>query len=474
MKIFITLTTLVFILLLTACDNTENEYILAADETTEEINSERECALTIDEPDKEVIEEIAQDSYIIDFIVVESIGSNMPPFAFRVIGEITDGYVKISEIIITDDTNTLIQRLDGLRAKISTQPFFPQNWVSKENNWGFSLRDYNFDGYLDMSLMMLEGGSSRNSPSYFWLWDAEIEQFVKNHQLMEMSSWSQIGANPRIQRIVTFSRSGMGNYYDGFYKYVDGEFVPTAMFARNWPYVRLEIIQQIHPNMPPFIFIAKGQDSTGFYTDINSITITNADGELIQQIDGLNTEFNRRFLERTPDGTDFALYFEDLNFDGYLDMILQRCDLESLSERPSYIWLWDAEVGKFVKNQQLITASEHGIMRVLERYQQVQFYHRVGHGTGREYYWYYEYADGEFDWVARREFRRDIEQGIWCVELDMRQRIHPDMPMFRFFVEGQEAASEFHGDLAIDLNSIRIYDDSWNLVQHIDGLNTQL
>lgn len=93
----------------------------------------------------------------------------------------------------------------------------------------------------------------------------------------------------------------------------------------------------------------------GYFVDFNAIHIM--DGRyLVQRIDGLSTQLLDISLRRPRDGR-FVLHFDDLNFDGYMDMALTNFAPNGMwSYGNHYYWLWDPSLstfGQFVKNETL-------------------------------------------------------------------------------------------------------------------------
>ena len=55
--------------------------------------------------------------------------------------------------------------------------------IDPENSMNFQLTDYNANGYLDMGLRASPGGPLMSDPHYFWAWDIDSDEFVKNEEL---------------------------------------------------------------------------------------------------------------------------------------------------------------------------------------------------------------------------------------------------------------------------------------------------
>jgi len=123
-----------------------------------------------------------------------------------------------------DEEGTLIQEMPGLVAHDNPR-LMP--WLRFE--------DYNQDGYMDMSLHRDSGGSMRNRPHFFWLWDAELEQFVTNEFLQDISNGSTVFVTEE-GRVRSFARGGW--FFYGFREYeyheAKGFVLVYSIFTEYW------------------------------------------------------------------------------------------------------------------------------------------------------------------------------------------------------------------------------------------------
>lgn len=138
-------------------------------------------------------------------------------------GELKDGtetfireYNMINSIEIRAIRGEFYQLIDGLSTQLN---------VNFEN-YGFAFDDWNSDEFIDIRLHMYEGGSMRNEPSLFWLWDSNQSKFIKNEQLEEISSDSSLYLEPEEDKLIrSYTRAGAGAYSLSYYEYNDREFV---------------------------------------------------------------------------------------------------------------------------------------------------------------------------------------------------------------------------------------------------------
>ena len=191
---------------------------------------------------------------IIDFEVAQQISIEMPFWNFRLLGEREgSARIHINSLIITDNYGSLIQEITGLSAganNIGDETWWWQEGVfTQENLFGLRFVDFNFDGYLDIALQNELGGSARNSPSYFWLWDNETVQFVRNAQLVRISLEAEVFAIPQTQRIDAVFRVGvLGNGVTS-HEYVDGGLVAVKRVTPGFhpEYGAVYYIEELNP-----------------------------------------------------------------------------------------------------------------------------------------------------------------------------------------------------------------------------------
>jgi len=126
--------------------------------------------------------------------------------------------INISVVEIHSDEPNFYQLIEG----ISTH----QGHLRDE--YGFSLDDWNQDGFVDLSLLIREGGALHNSPSYYWLWDGKQNCFVENVELAEASTISDIALDDSDPpRVLGFWQSSLSRSGYIYYDYIDGRFVAT-------------------------------------------------------------------------------------------------------------------------------------------------------------------------------------------------------------------------------------------------------
>ena len=176
--------------------------------------------------DWKLSEAVTEENFI-DYMVMQSIHEEMLPFTFRIMGRWIEGWsfeaggvvdniqANIHIIQVMNSAGEIIQEFDRLNA-------FPHHLVG---SFGLHFADYNFDGFLDMALYMAEGGSMRNSPHIYWLWDNNEQQFIKNETLTQISNFSTISISTQESRLESFTRIGSSHFITGYYKYIDNDYV---------------------------------------------------------------------------------------------------------------------------------------------------------------------------------------------------------------------------------------------------------
>lgn len=173
----------------------------------------------------------------IDLTTVIKINDQMPEFTFHMTGnnikkyglsnDKTKYYImfddnEVDKITITDPTGALVQTIDNLTTA---------NPATEEEKYGLSFEDWNFDGYIDIGLWTYPGGSMRNDPHYYWLWDNSIGQYVKNDELIEISNFSTISINTEEKRLECYTRYGAGEGGSQYFKYIDGNYVLVYTYS---------------------------------------------------------------------------------------------------------------------------------------------------------------------------------------------------------------------------------------------------
>ncbi|MGH4052910.1 MAG: XAC2610-related protein [Clostridium sp.] len=117
----------------------------------------------------------------------------------------------------------------------------------------------------------------------------------------------------------------------------------AAFESNTEPFIVLK--NKIHPSLPEYIFKVYGQKKDGLFS-ASKISIYNKDDkeDKLQEL-----VFNET---STPDGEQLGIVIEDMNFDGYKDIRIQQL-LPATGNVPYYYWLWDKEISKFIKNNEL-------------------------------------------------------------------------------------------------------------------------
>lgn len=167
---------------------------------------------------------------LIDFTMTKKINDQVPEFTYHLIGNKVERYGvssdetkyyiiydenQIERITITDDKGALIQIIDNI---ITGNP------ASEGEMYGLSFEDWNFDGFIDIGLWSYPGGSMRNDPHYYWLWDNSLGQFVVNSELMEISDYNSVSVNYEEKRLEVSKSLGNFGYMTQHFEYLDHKF----------------------------------------------------------------------------------------------------------------------------------------------------------------------------------------------------------------------------------------------------------
>jgi rhodanese-related sulfurtransferase len=151
------------------------------------------------------------------FSIRKQIHENLPPFTF------TLTVFDIDEFFLSDNAVLTISSADGsfLQEFSDIRTHFLRYRKFEE---ALKFDDWNFDGYLDISLWRFPGGSMGNRPHYFWLWNPETEEFTENFDLGQISSWSRVEIDYENNLIISHVRDDNNIYFIDYWKYHDGNF----------------------------------------------------------------------------------------------------------------------------------------------------------------------------------------------------------------------------------------------------------
>lgn len=182
------------------------------------------------------LSEMVTEENLIDFTMTQRIHDEVPSFTIRLLGRWIEGWssetqdevegldANIHVLQVIDSDGRVIQEFDRLNT-------IPPRY---EPSFGLDFADYNFDGYLDMALYQFEGGSMRNEPHIYWLWDNELKRFVENEELGEVSNYSSISINSEKKRLECYTRFGTGAGATQYFEYLDGAYIFT--YSIEWGY----------------------------------------------------------------------------------------------------------------------------------------------------------------------------------------------------------------------------------------------
>ena len=140
------------------------------------------------------------------------------------------GRLNIYAIEIRDLRSDFYQRIDNISTRIRFYGFYDEGF-----NRTFTLGDWNMDGHVDFSMLVQEGGTMRNTPSYFWLWDEKQNCFVENDELCEISSGATLVVDKSDPpRLMSYWREGPAKRWHVYYDYVNGHFVEVESQEWSW------------------------------------------------------------------------------------------------------------------------------------------------------------------------------------------------------------------------------------------------
>jgi hypothetical protein len=132
--------------------------------------------------------------------------------------------LSINTIKIYGANGEHIQTIDGISTFLQRKQLFETD---------FSFDDWNGDGYFDISLYRIPGGSMGNRPTYFWLWDNQIKQFVICKELEELSNDSSISLEDD-NRIIAFTRCDLQTFTRRYYQFIETKLVLVEEYEGNF------------------------------------------------------------------------------------------------------------------------------------------------------------------------------------------------------------------------------------------------
>jgi hypothetical protein len=162
-----------------------------------------------------------------EFTIIQEINNRNCPFNFHFYGEriyvCDDGFfgedTDILAIRITDYDGNFIQQIEGI------------SLVQYSGSLHISFEDFNFDGFLDMTIMKYPGGVRGGAPHHIWLWNDEINEFIFNEELSEISHGRNLEINTETRQVMAWSSSVAGRNYI-FLEFIEG--TPTAVSTLEW------------------------------------------------------------------------------------------------------------------------------------------------------------------------------------------------------------------------------------------------
>lgn len=159
----------------------------------------------------------------------------------------------------------------------------------------------------------------------------------------------------------------------------------------------------------------------GSRTHIHKLTISNLNGEILQEFSGLDVD------TLAYEEIMYGLSFEDWNFDSYLDISLWRWTGGSSMNKPTYYWLWDNKLGKFVENEQLteISCRSH----VIADSENKQIVSNARAGYGNYYIAHYKYYEGNFvkTWVKKTEYVIEGDDNAALIHIIIKEFVNGEL-----------------------------------------------
>ena len=159
------------------------------------------------------------------------INPDMPPLIVRLDAWEVDDTNELKhriDITIWYEYGTLIQQIEGLEVF--------EGLGQTDTPFNLHFADYNQDGYLDMGLWRSRGGTMRNMPHFYWLWDTDQGKFVMNDFLTDLS-WGGTVQLWEDGTVRSFTRGSSQHYgWTTFAYQGEGSFAPINSLVHEWIY----------------------------------------------------------------------------------------------------------------------------------------------------------------------------------------------------------------------------------------------
>jgi len=177
---------------------------------------------------------------------------------------------------------------------------------------------------------------------------------------------------------------------------------------------------KIHPSLPEYAFRVYGQKKDAIYS-VNKIEIFKEaeKEEKLQELVFSDTS--------TPDGNQLGIVIEDMNFDGYKDIRIQQF-LPATANVPYYYWLWDKQVSKFIRNNEL-----EKITSPVFDYESKSIKSNVKENPAKYYDYVFKYIEGKPTLIRETERIADLEKKVWNITI--KELIEKEMKVTKKYVE---------------------------------------
>lgn len=204
------------------------------------------------------------------------------------------------------------------------------------------------------------------------------------------------------------------------------------------------VSKRIAPDMPEFAFDAVARkwqgDALWDFDDpyLVRIAVIDENSKVIQTIEEICDPWQDYADEGTRDYPfeNLGLYFDDWNFDGYLDISLINYQYRfSIDNR--YYWLWDNQSRLFVRNNDLLLANDNGHLEIDAESQTIQSFE---YGMGVSLVETYRFDDGLLVKIHRKYSEAqpvdaDIPEGDWRWHIVVEELIDGEMVVTEDYYE---------------------------------------
>lgn len=182
--------------------------------------------------------------YETDLLIKE----NKTEYRIKLVGKTIEEVNSI--LIMNKKTNQLIQEL---ACTYNIGPI--------QDSYGLSIKDFNFDGNLDIGIQE-KGGAGANTRFSYWLWNSKKSKFVFNEDLSELTA---ITLYPQDKIIISENSCCAGtSYIESAFQFKEENLIMVKKLDREWDESSMTFVYKfykIHKGKEKLIYKTSGSNN---------------------------------------------------------------------------------------------------------------------------------------------------------------------------------------------------------------------